>query len=80
MSTDKRLCVTLRRSLIRSPVRRRASVAGLGLRRIGQTVELEDTPAVRGMIEQARHLLEVSSPDAGAMQGKSGRRAVKSGD
>ena len=55
----QRLRVTLKRSLIRSPVRRRACVAGLGLRRVGQTVELEDTPAVRGMIAHARHLLAV---------------------
>lgn len=37
----------------------RACVAGLGLRRIGQTVEVEDTPAVRGMIGQVTHLVRV---------------------
>lgn len=36
-----------------------ACVAGLGLRRIGHTVEVEDTPAVRGMINKARYLLKV---------------------
>ena len=36
-----------------------ACVAGLGLRRIGQTVEVEDTPAVRGMINRAHYLLKV---------------------
>ncbi len=58
----QQLCVTLRRSLIRSPARRRACVAGLGLRRVGQTVIVEDTPAVRGMIAHARHLLAVAEP------------------
>ena len=37
----------------------KASVAGLGLRRIGQTVEVEDTPSVRGMINTAYYLLRV---------------------
>lgn len=34
-------------------------VAGLGLRRIGQTVEVEDTPSNRGMINKAYYLLQV---------------------
>jgi large subunit ribosomal protein L30 len=37
----------------------RACVAGLGLRRIGHTVEVEDTPSVRGMINHANYLLRV---------------------
>lgn len=37
----------------------RACVAGLGLRRIGHTVEVEDTPSVRGMINAVRYLLKV---------------------
>ena len=37
----------------------KASVAGLGLRRIGHTVQVEDTPAVRGMINKASYLLKV---------------------
>jgi len=37
----------------------RACVAGLGLRRIGHTVEVEDTPSVRGMINKANYLLRV---------------------
>ena len=37
----------------------RASVYGLGLRRIRDTKVVEDTPAVRGMINAARHLLAV---------------------
>jgi large subunit ribosomal protein L30 len=35
------------------------SVAGLGLRKIGQTVEVEDTPSNRGMINKAIYLLQV---------------------
>ncbi|MBS0383790.1 MAG: 50S ribosomal protein L30 [Proteobacteria bacterium] len=48
---------------IGSPVRRddtqRATLMGLGLKRANQTVELEDTPAVQGMIRKVQHLVEV---------------------
>ncbi len=37
----------------------KACIAGLGLRRIGHTVEVEDTPSVRGMINKANYLLKV---------------------
>lgn len=37
----------------------RASIAGLGLRRINHTVEVEDTPSVRGMINQVSYLIKV---------------------
>ena len=37
----------------------RACVAGLGLRRIGHTVEVEDTPSVRDMINQVHYLVKV---------------------
>ncbi len=37
----------------------RACVRGLGLRRIGHTVEVEDTPAVRGMINKVAYLVQV---------------------
>jgi large subunit ribosomal protein L30 len=36
-----------------------ACVAGLGLRRIGHTVEVEDTPSVRGMINKVHYLIKV---------------------
>jgi len=54
---------SIRVTLIRSPAgrlkRHRACVAGLGLRRIGHTVEVEDTPGVRGMINRVNYLLRV---------------------
>ena len=37
----------------------RACIAGLGLRRIGHTVEGEDTPSVRGMINRVHYLVKV---------------------
>ncbi len=54
---------TVKVTLVRSATGRlkahRASVAGLGLRRINHTVEVEDTPSVRGMINQVNYLLRV---------------------
>ena len=54
------LKVTLKRSVIGTPEDQRATVRGLGLRRIGMTVTREDTPAVRGMIKKVIHLLAVA--------------------
>ena len=39
--------------------RHQACVVGLGLRRIGHTVEVEDTPAVRGMINRVSYMVRV---------------------
>ena len=49
--------VTLLRSLIGTRPEHRACVRGLGLRRIRHTVELIDTPAVRGMIKKVAYLV-----------------------
>lgn len=47
------------RSTIGASRRHKASVRGLGLRRVGQVVDCEDTPAVRGMVKRASHLVHV---------------------
>ncbi len=47
------------RSAIGCPRDMRATIRGLGLRRLHHLVEREDTPAVRGMIFKVRHLVEV---------------------
>ena len=57
-STGKTVKVTLVRGLIGTRDSHRATVRGLGLRRINHTVELEDTPAVRGMINKVSYLLK----------------------
>jgi large subunit ribosomal protein L30 len=46
-------------SVIGCPEKQRATVRGLGLRRLHQVVELQDTPAVRGMIKKVPHLVTV---------------------
>jgi large subunit ribosomal protein L30 len=55
----KTLRVTLVRSLINTRASHRSTVRGLGLRRLNHTVELEDTPAVRGMINKVGYLLRL---------------------
>ena len=54
-----KLKVTQVRSGIGRNQRQRDTLVGLGLKRLNQTRELEDTPAVRGMINKVRHLVEV---------------------
>ncbi len=54
----KKISVTLVRSLIGTKESHRATVRGLGLRRMNHTVVVEDTPAVRGMIDKVSYLLK----------------------
>ena len=51
--------VTLMKSTIGFNRNQAAVVRGLGLRRIGHSVELVDSPATRGMIHKVRHLVRV---------------------
>ena len=46
-------------SPIRRPDRQRRILAGLGLGRMNRTRELEDTPAIRGMVRKIPHLVEI---------------------
>lgn len=54
---------TIRVTLVRSPIGyskdQKATVRALGLRRLHQTVEHADTPAIRGMIRKVIHLVRV---------------------
>jgi len=56
--SGKTLKVTLVRGVVGTRESHRATVRGLGLRRINHTVELEDTPAVRGMINKISYLVK----------------------
>ena len=62
VASSKSISITLMKSPIGRLKNHKASVAGLGLRKIGQTVEVEDSPAVRGMINQVAYLLKVEEP------------------
>jgi len=56
--TDKTIKVTLVKSVIGTKQSHRATVRGLGLRRLNSVSVLEDTPAVRGMINKVAYLVK----------------------
>ena len=55
---EKKVKVTLVKSVIGCKAAHRATVRGLGLKRINHTVELQDTPEVRGMINKVYYLVK----------------------
>jgi large subunit ribosomal protein L30 len=59
MSSSKKVKVTLVKSSIGCPKDQKATVRALGLRKLHQSVERDDTPAIRGMIFKIQHLLKV---------------------
>lgn len=64
----------LRIKLVKSPIagtkRNRATVAALGLRKMHHVVEHEDSPSIRGMVHQVKHLLEIEISDQPAAKAK----------
>jgi len=56
---SSKLKVTLKKGLVGRPADQRGTVRALGLKRIGQSVEKEDRPEIRGMIFKVKHLVEV---------------------
>lgn len=59
MAAKKTIKVTQTGSPIRRQAVQRATLVGLGLNKMHKTVELEDTPAIRGMIRKVQHMVEV---------------------
>lgn len=63
MAKAKKEASTIKVTLVKSVIGRieahKATVTGLGLRRMNHTVELQDTPAIRGMINAVGYLLKV---------------------
>ena len=56
---DNKIKVTLVKSVIGTKQDHRATVRGLGLRKLNSSAVLEDTPAVRGMIHKFQYLVKV---------------------
>ena len=56
---DKKIKVTLVKGLAGCKASHRATVRGLGLKRLRHSVELQDTPAVRGMLTKVFYLVRV---------------------
>jgi large subunit ribosomal protein L30 len=54
-----KLEITLTRSVIGRPQDQRETVKALGLRKVNQTVEQQDNPAMRGMVKKVAHLVTV---------------------
>jgi len=55
---EKKIKVTLVKSVIGTKQDHRATVRGLGLRKLNSSAELVDTPAVRGMIKKVAYLVK----------------------
>ena len=58
-SAKKTIVIKQVGSPIRRPADQRATLVGLGLNKMGRVRELEDTPAVRGMIRKVAHMVEI---------------------
>ena len=59
MANKKTIKVTRTGSTIGRPAIQEKNLRGLGLTKTGRTVELEDTPSIRGMIKKVTHLVKV---------------------
>ncbi|EGK09761.1 50S ribosomal protein L30 [Desmospora sp. 8437] len=59
MTVANKLVITLKRSMIGRPEPQRVTLQTLGLKKREQTVIQNDNPAIRGMIEKVKHLVEV---------------------
>ncbi len=77
----------LRIKLVQSPIgnntRNRATVQALGLRKVQQVVEHEDTPSIRGMIHHVKHMLaveEVTTTEAAKVTPRKGNRVKEAAD
>ena len=59
-----KLKVTLVKSMIGRPEKHRQVLRGMGLNRLNKSVELQDTPAIRGMIHKVCHLVKAEEISA----------------
>ena len=57
--SEKKLKITLIKSTIGQVPKARATVEAMGLKKIGQTVELPDNGATKGQIQRVRHMVKV---------------------
>jgi large subunit ribosomal protein L30 len=74
----KTLKVTLVRSIIGLSPKQEATVKALGLRRIRQVVEHDDTPTIRGMIRMVPFAIQVNEGEAAGPRKKAQRSGAKS--
>lgn len=60
MAKTKTIKITQTKSAIDSPKRQRRTLEALGIRGMHKSVEIDDTPAMRGMLDKVRHLVDIS--------------------
>ena len=65
MAGEKRMRVTLVKSIANTKQDHRATARGLGLKWTNHTVDVIDTPSTRGMVNKIGYLVKVSEPGAG---------------
>jgi len=75
------LKVTLKRSLIGTTEAQKATVKGLGLRKIGSEREVPNTPAVRGMVRSILHMVDVveTTPPPAPAKARSKKKEAANG-
>jgi len=61
--SSKMLKITLVRSPIGNTERHKATLRALGLHRLGQEVEKEDSPTIRGMLSKVNHLVKIEAQE-----------------
>ncbi len=64
MSENKKLVITYKKSVIGYSQKHRGTIRALGLRRLGDVVEHDDTPVIRGMLYKVQHLVDVEEKEA----------------
>ena len=64
MSENKKLIITYKKSVIGYSQKHRGAIRALGLRRLGDVVEQDDNPVIRGMLYKVQHLVTVEEKDA----------------
>jgi large subunit ribosomal protein L30 len=64
MSNNKKLIITYTKSVIGYSQKHRGTIRALGLRHLGDVVEHDDTPVVRGMLYKVQHLVKVEEKEA----------------
>lgn len=64
-----RIRITYKKSSIGYPLRQKETVRALGLRKLNMTIEKDDTPSIRGMIQHVSHLVQVEDVAIGEGQG-----------
>jgi len=57
------LKLTKVKSTIKKPAKQKRTMEALGLRRMGQSTVIEDTPQMRGMVDRVRHLVSIEEAD-----------------